>query len=424
MSRLRPPPRPSPALTALCVLALGLTAVTCSEYDSSLLHFTHDDSGTPDTSPPSEPAPEPSPEPEPEPVPEAGPEPVAEVGPETPDPRWCDTCKDSSVARSVCAPQISDTGNDIGIVAFAFRSLRMGMDSAKPNDWKELGLDLDCLATDKTGLPTTCKRAANATAAVVEDGLLGRDNSFGRNVGGLIVLLETVHLIDNLEVDENQRLETGSNGFVITLEGWDGLPDDSRVNASLFLSRGVYDAAGVEELVAKWDGTDLWSIDSSSLGAGDTAKFNDDSAYIKDGVLVAHLPDGVPFQFEGSGASLEMALNKSTLSMRIAEDRKTATEGVLGGVWGLQAALTSIGAFAESNGICPDDPSYATAIQMVTNAPDVRLDLVPKPDLSCNAISFALAFTAGAAKRGAIVEPPPKNPSQCIPDAGPDVATD
>lgn len=424
MPRSRPLPRPLTLTALLGALAACSVAVTCSEYDSSLLHFTAQggsgpsDSDLPEVSPePSpEPSAEPTPEPAPEPLPEAAPEPAEETGP---DDRWCDACKDPALARSPCPPQTADTADDIGEVVFAMRTMRFGMDATKPDDWKSLGLDLDCLSTTKTGDPFACKRAASANATVVEDGLQGRDNSFARNVGGLVVMLESWGMVDNVELKQNEYCEQGHNGILVGIKGWNGLADDSRVEAAIYLSRGVRDATGQNEVPAIWDGSDPWSIDTSSLTVGDLPKFLDDAAYVANNVLVAHLPDGVQITFEGSTTALELALNKSTISMRISDDRKTASEGVFAGVWGAQTALASMSAFAEQSGICSNNGAFPTLIQIVANAPDARLDLVPKVDLACNAISFAMGFTAGRAKLGAKVTPPPKQPSMCA-DAGAD----
>jgi len=424
MPRSRPLPRPLTLTALLGALAACSVAVTCSEYDTSLLHFTAKggsgpsdvDVPEPSPEPTPEPGPEPAPEPSPEPLPEAGPEPTPEAGP---DDRWCDTCKDPTVLRSPCPAQLPDTTDDIGEVIFAMRTMRFGMDATKPDDWKSLGLDLDCLATTKTGEPFACKRAAAANASVVEDGLLGRDNSFARNVGGLVVMLESWQMVDNVELKQNEYCEQGHNSILVGVRGWNGLADDTRVEAAIYLSRGVYDEAGQFEIPAKWDGNDPWSVDTTSLTLGDSPKFMDDAAYIANNVLVAHLPDGVQITFEGSTTSLELALNKSTLSMRISDDRKSASDGVFAGVWGAQTALSSMSAFAEQSGICSDNGAFPTLIQIVSNAPDARLDLVPKQDLACNAISFAMGFTAERAVLGSKIDPPPKQPSQCA-DAGAD----
>lgn len=414
MPRSRPLPRPHTLTALVGALAACSAAVTCSEYDSSLLHFSAQGGAGPSDAEPHdatpEPQAEPTPEPSPEPVPEAGPEPTEETGP---DPRWCDTCKDTGVVRSPCPPQIPETADDIGEVVFAMRTMRFGMDATKPNDWKALGLDLDCLSTTSAGVPFACERAGTANSQVVEDGLLGRDNSFARNVGGLVVLLESWGMIDNVELRQNEYCEQGHNGILIGIKGWNGLANDSRVETAMYLSRGVRDQMGQEQVPAKWDGNDPWSIDTTSLTVGDLPKFVDDASFVTDNVLVAHLPDGVQITFEGSTTALELALNKSTISMKISDDRKSATDGIFAGVWGAQIALESMSAFAEQSGICSDNGAFPTLIQIVTNAPDARLDLVPKVGYACNAISFAMGFTGERAKLGVKVVPPPKQPSKC-----------
>ncbi|MBI5533101.1 MAG: hypothetical protein HY898_10315 [Deltaproteobacteria bacterium] len=407
------------ALAIALGLAVASLGPSCQEYDSSLLHQSPAKDGGSDTSITPEASDDALSEAEPadEPLPEAGPETSPDVETDGFDPTWCDKCKVEGLVRPVCPPQVEDPADDKPLV-FAMRTIRFGMNTKKPKDWMTIGLDLDCMSTGANGEPASCKRVSGADIKVGQDGELGRDNSFGHNIGGLVNTLELLGLMDNLEENQNLSFETGASGIVLAIDNYGGGRNDPTVKLSMYLSRGTYDAAGTTEIPAVWDGNDLWSRDTNSVTASDGPKYMDDAAFVTDGVLVAHLPDGLPLIFAGSAASLEMSLNKTVLMLRISDDHKQVTEGVLAGVWNVISALSAITGFAAQSGICPSDPSYGPAIQAVSTAPDIRLDLVPRPDLECNAISIALAFTGEPAKLGALQAANPSPPSAC--DAGTD----
>jgi hypothetical protein len=404
-------------LAAPCLAAAALAS--CAEYDSSLLIYSDAGDGGPDVSVSPDASEDPSvePEAEPEAAPEAAPDAESDADSDVFDPHGCDPCQDPSLARAPCKPPAPNPAGGEQYV-FAVDTVRMGLDANKPDDWRQLGLDRDCLKTPKTGEPMPCIRAQGAPVETTEDGLEGRDNSFGRNMGGLVVQLESFKFISNVEEDQNQNLLEGRSGILAVIENWSGERDDPTVTFSLYLSRGVYESTGTTEILAKWDGNDLWSRDKSSVGINDKPKFVDDAAWVTDGVLVAHLPAGLPLEFSGATSSLVMSLNESVITFRVADDKTSIQEGVLAGVWNADAALASMKSFAEQSGVCPNDPMFFPVEQAVVRSPDIRLNLEYRPDLECNAMSLAMAFTGKPAKLGPIVTPPPPQPSPC--DAGAD----
>jgi hypothetical protein len=402
-------------------LAAAASALACSEYDASLLHTSRRPDASIEASAPadaSEAAADRAGDQTPADV-YADAAKDAEAEPPVVDPRACDTCKDMSLVRPPCPPTVPDPASPPDPLVLAVRSMRLGMNNKNTEDWKDLGIDFDCIATPASGSPAPCARVQGTPSATVEDGHAGRDNSFGRNIGGLVCLLESWNLLKNVEETGNADLESGSAGLLLIVEGFGGGRDDPLVRVGIVQSDGTRDAAGANQTKALWDGNDLWSRVKTGLDANGNPTYFDDAAYVTGGVVVAHLPDGLPIRFETSSGTLEMLLNKSVLMFTLSADNQKATEGVVAGVWHTQGAMSAFDSYAAQSGICPSNPNYKVAREALSKSSDIRLDLKPMPALECNAMSLGLGFTAQRAKLGAIVEAPPKKPDLCG-DAGAD----
>ncbi len=334
------------------------------------------------------------------------------------DPRACDPCKDPALLRAPCKPDVPDPTSIGRTLVYAMDHMSTGMDMNKPDDWKTTGVDIDCLNTTSSGTPLQCKRVAGAQAKMMQDGDQGRDNSFGLNIGGFICLLESGGLAPNVEQGQNQTMLEGSGGgLLFTIENFGGM-NDPRVTFTVYLSRGVIDPSGDQAAPAKWDGTDVWSIDSDSVGESNVPLFRDDAAYVNNGIVVARLADGAPFKFADDKAALTVALNHAVVVMQLSDDLKRVVDASVTGAWKTVSALTSIAAFAAGWDICPGNFQYQAAAVIVQQSSDLRLDLAPDPTLDCDAISIALGFGGSEAKLGPIVSAPPPNPAAC--DAGAD----
>lgn len=401
--------------------ALAAWSVTCTEYDSSLLAYSHADASPQDVQAQDESAPDSTEsglsdaaeEPAVDAATEAQADADAATGP-------CDpACTDPDLIRPPCPPNVPDPTSLPDSLVFAMHTVRGGMTKAAMDDWKTIGLDLDCLFTKKTGSPTMCKSTAS-DLSVIEDGEQGRDNSFGKNLGGAIRLMELFGIIDtDVEVAWNQGLADGSNGLLFKIDDYGGGADDPQVTISVYPSTGVYDEAGVTELTANWDGNDFWTVDRNSTTPLGTAKYLDDAAFVAGYKVVGHLPEGLPLKFNASGGVLELALTRSTFVLEMSPDRQHVVSAVLGGVWYTSSAISALDDYASQTGVCPDQPQYAAARNILANSSDIRVDLKPAPNLDCNGMSIGLAFTADPAKIGAVLDAPPTQPSQCG-DAGTD----
>ena len=426
---------PASRLAALLAVggALGAWSATCTEYDASLLVYTgRQDAAIQDATAEDGPGAEA----------DASADVVADTGTDGPvldaeadvdaeaseDAKEtgivaCDPCTDPGLLRPVCPPDMADPPAEVEPMVFAMRTVRAAMTKTASTDWQNIGLDLDCLNTQATGDPIMCKRTGS-DPSVVEDGLLGRDNSFGRNLCGVIRLLELFNLITyDVEQSWNEGLALGKSGMLLELRRYSGEPNDPQVLLALYMSHGTRNAENTADLHANWDGNDLWSRSTTSLTLNDQPAFLDDAAYVTNGTIVAHLPEGVPLVLTSNQAALSMALTKSVVSLTMSPDHTKITNGVLAGAWYTTAALSALDGYAAQSGICQNRPEYAAARNVIATSSDVRADLKSAPTLDCNAMSMGLSFTAERAKLGGVVAPPPPVATPCD-DAGVDAGAD
>jgi len=321
--------------------------------------------------------------------------------PDAQDPRYCDPCKDLSLIRPPCPPLSQDATSLPGPLIFASRTIRMGADPDKKDDWRTLGFDQDCMATNSAGQPLSCKRPASAN--LTEDGEGGKDNSFGKNFGGQLGTLVKYGVLDiSPENDGNQRFEAGLNGVLFAIGDFNGTANDPSVTVSFYMSGGTMDPATGEHLDAKWDGADIWTIDADSVSSNGKALYADDSAYVTDNTLVSNLPNGLLLKVQGASSTMTLQLNEPRIIGTFAPDHKSFSEITLSGVWQVESALSSLDSYAQEKGICPGTFQYTLAHEITRTSADIRLDLNPAPAKDCNAISLAMTFSAYQAKLGIV----------------------
>jgi len=410
--------RPSLPLPCPLIALLLFAAGSCSVYDDSLLH--HVDAGqdaswdaAPDglTSDASDAADVQS---EPEAQGEAADEPLEDVMPDV-DPRGCDTCKDLGLARPPCPRGAADEPSGDPIV-FAMRTLSMGLSPGSDlSAWKAIGYDLDCLQTGASGTPLTCKAAEPLT---MEDGESGRDNSFGRNIGGGIRLICIEGLFPDVEAQANARMDAGTIGWVAVLRDYNGGDDDPAVRVALHPSNGVVDAGG-QPKSPLWDGTDLWSVDSSSMQGGTTPVHEDVAAYVAAGVVVARFAGPLPFTVRGDASALALSLEHVVVTLELSVDRKQVLRGTIAGISPIGQVMHAVDDFAAQAGACPGvNKNVDDARLTMLKTADVLMSLASDQEAACDGMTAGLAFTAVAAKLGAVSAPVPIDVPPCSTDAG------
>lgn len=215
--------------------------------------------------------------------------------------------------------------------------------------------------------------------------------------------------------DELQAsLDQGKSGLVIRVQGFNGTPNDNDVVVS------VYNVAALEVPPAKYDGADVYDVDTASiLTPPSGSKYIDPNAYISNGILVAQLELDIRLDVKGSSSLPPSAdvvflpLHQVKLVGRI--------EPVSGGGLKLTSAtiagrLTSTKALHEVGrlGLCQDGAAYQGAKFQTCQSADLAADHSEDgQDKACQAVSFTLQIDVVPAKLGQVV------PARTAPDLCP-----
>lgn len=312
------------------------------------------------------------------------------------------------------APAKVDTpsGGDEITFTLAARSVDLGEASNKL-----LGLDLDeaCTCGDEAcacaSVPTCARPPVVASDAVWQrcDDEAGVDAN-SKQLFKILQGFDTVLSSDLVSAGING----GAGTVLLDVRQYNGLADDDQVLVGAYTS-GAFQTAACNDGPPAWEGEDAWPIDRGSslielAACGETpspAVF-DAFAYVTDHQLVAHLRQ-VTLAIEVAGLVLQLTLRDATvvvpLERRDSDGRWHTTGATLAGHWPLGDVFRALG---EINGLTPADLCEAdlTSIQSsVCAAADVAVDPHDEGQ-PCDAVSFALEFSAEEAKFGNTVDLP------------------
>ncbi len=328
-----------------------------------------------------------------------------------------------------CTPRVPPTrpeGLDDGVgeeMYFVIRDLTLRQNEGEL--WRRTGYDLDGLCTSS---PTFTAECTNRTGT--EDGEDGIDNVFGAR---LFVLFELT--INNYQDSMQAMHEEGRNALVVGIRGWNGQPDDPRVEAWTATTVGstsegaggdtaptvTFDELAVPQLMdgpapaPTWDGSDWTWLRSDSFSAGEISRplASDDNAFVKDGVLVFDLPDRAQFLLFGVDVRPERAgqlltsrvrLTSGVMTVRLDPAGAELTDGVLAGRWPLDDLFNT----TQEVGVCPGDPLADLLSNQLAEMLDVRDDppTPGDPPLPCNALSLGASFRATRIRVAGLVDGP------------------
>lgn len=280
-----------------------------------------------------------------------------------------------------------------------------------------LGYDLDGVCTCPG--PEACKSASTPPKAHCDDDA-GRDNSGGAT----LATFATVS--DGFSEDAiNARLRSGESSILLRLRGYNGGANDTQVTAIVYRSSGVEPTndSGTSA-PPKFDGTDRWLLDPSSIVGGSTAAgldcegnpscialTFDPKAYVTDHVLVTRADILLR---TGNGTQID--LTNTVLTARIVPRGASLAlaEGSIAGRWRsdrLLAMVANSDSPAGPGPICDDTATYESIKQLVCGAADLPSDpALDRTDVPCDALSLGLAFTAVPARLGKVSAPSTDTP--------------
>jgi hypothetical protein len=335
-------------------------------------------------------------------------------------------------AEAVCttvnppARPASDDPSDAGDQTFsvAMRSLDMGVrrNGSPPPLY---GYDLDHVFTCCDASPESCEPPVAGGRHCDEPG--GRDNSGGALISSFASIAGAAFNQDTI----TQSLEQGVYSLLMQVEHYNGQPNDNQVTVAIYASDGIEPAPDGGPRPAKWDGTDVWTLDERFVLGGIDAtpvlpSHYDTNAYVADGVIVV----SVNFPLYLGSASiptLVVALSGGAITANVVPT--TNPDGTPGyhleagqivGRWRVAKLLGALTALTLGNSpICRGTPVYGNLKSQICQASDIATD--PTRDnagAACDALSVAFGFTADPARLGPVV------PAMVLASACPDAGTD
>ena len=340
---------------------------------------------------------------------------------------------DSSVCNHATAPErptTPDAPNTPSLV-FAFNAVRFDTDEQDGGLPKPQGLDLDmtCTCADPKLEPESCV-PPDAGVKRLCDGVDGRDNAAGPLISAASLAANGVG-----PAAFQKKIESGNFNVLMTVDGWNGLPDDPAVVVGVLLSSGVEGSQSDASAppFPKFDGTDVWTVSPVSVLGGVGLEGTDcrlrpatciplkvdTSAYVRDNTIVAHLDIEIPL--ESSLGAFQIDYRGATTRAKIVKDGNLyRVTGEIVGRWPIQRLLPSLARLPNPAGggrpLCATDSGleiYAFVKRSACEAVDLAANpTADRTSARCDAISNAITFTATTATTGTIYQPSGE-PSEC-----------
>lgn len=317
---------------------------------------------------------------------------------------FVDPCR-SDLLPSPPDPPVG-TGNDGNTYFFAVDSVAFSMpgDAGLP-----VGLNLDKQCTCK-GMP------ADPQSCVPLSPNNTHCDTLGNGIDNAVALLVNGQAKQNgfdVQAQSQNALADGRNGLLMKIDQYTGDPNDSRILFSFYVSAGPSfpDGGGIGTLKPTFTVADSWTVDEGSLYSGADPKrytaINNTTATVTNDIFVANNLSGVLRLDNG----LSLDLKSIELSGRLVKDKDgnlQIDDGVLAGRWTTSSALRNLGALGDPSTpdggkVCNNAIAFAGLKGLVCAAADISSTGPDNSNVTCDALSLGLRFTAKAATFGAVV---------------------
>lgn len=261
-------------------------------------------------------------------------------------------------------------------------------------EWKAFGYNLDNLESVASSKDLCMPNSGAATTTPYPDGDDGKDNSFGKNLLPLILSLYPTWVSDI-----NNSINSGFFTSMLKMECLPPKGDAPQLTTKLFGGTPL----GMKPL---FDGTDVWPVapellsdntdpDSSTIIFGSSSVTGQlfDAGQNQTFVLT------VPLKTMTDTTSIKLTLYAARIQMTLADDRKSATSGMVGGVLNTEefvAEVKKVGALLQ---LC-DSPIFQNLLTQVRQASDILTDGTQDPTKTCDGISMGMGFDMKQIKLG------------------------
>jgi hypothetical protein len=205
---------------------------------------------------------------------------------------------------------------------------------------------------------------------------------------------------------------------------YNGLANDQTVFLEFYASPGTTRDGFGNPIPPNFDGNDVWLVSPSTILVAQDAgqyvsKYQDNSAYVNNHVLVAHLPQGFPLLIRpntgGNDNPITFDVTALELSATIGQNDAglwTLNNGNVGARWPSSSALYDFHTLNDlsGNSICGDSGFYMALSATICSALDINSD--PRNDndaAPCDSVSIGIGFTASSALLGDQLDVQPVN---------------
>jgi hypothetical protein len=314
----------------------------------------------------------------------------------------------------------STGGTDIPPFFMAVKDMALGSLDRNGNPtedaWKELGFDLDGKCTASPTCPTSTDVAGCSATVPSEDGTYCRDNTFGK-LEAQAIAVEGLGKNFGLSNDGfNCALCRGDYNFLIRITGWNGQPNDNNVRLDLYPSPGLetQDATWVCDLnsaVGAWKTNPCWARgakftvqEGSFDGTIQTgsplpdANINDPAGYVREGYLIAQLPEDANFWFPGKSAALAypLKIQRGIIATKLVDNGDGTYSATDGTIAGRAKKADLLSGFADL-GLCEGNELWNLANLSINVSQDVLANGTNSVEATCDAMALGIGFTAEAA---------------------------
>lgn len=307
---------------------------------------------------------------------------------------------DAEVCELAKVPQKVATAGEPGDISFISALKMIDFGDLGGDDPLTLGYDIDGCCTCM-GDADPCAHSSSACTppmTVTEevcDGPGGRDNSVG-------MLMKRFSMMPNFGSKHwTKGLEMGAWSILFKVTGYNGLANDASVQVKSYIPVPLRVTTGQPP---KWDGTDVWEIQTRSLvkpAPGepwdiDKTIYYDNNAYVVNNQLVASFDEFSFVVSEGYG----VMLHGGTMVVNVGKFNNlwTLTDGFFTARWKAQDLLQQLGRLELAGlPICPDQGTYNLIKSMACNVVESFVGTLT-PTSVCNAVSMGMRFEARPAK--------------------------
>ena len=296
-----------------------------------------------------------------------------------------------------------------------------------PGAWQDWGFDIDnvctgALAKDQKGL---CILRPGATADMMQDGRLCRDNNFGSQIVPKLAIYAST-----FENDTNAGLGEGGPSWILALDDVGPGADDPYVPGRLYLAGRMPD-----KVKPAWDGGDARKILTTTIKGGkiDDPVVTFPKGYLKGNVWVSG--EAVDFNFSmpigKRGALLPFSAKHAVIGLKLKDDHVSVLDGTgqFAGAMPISSLESFLAPFLSAfTAFCPGSTQYASFMESLPPFADVSLSSPTLQDdkSTCDGVSFGIGMNfAPVAVPTTTADPETDPPCGTVPpDAGADAPSD